>query len=118
MVKVGVMSDRGEQIQYLAVVGGGITNSVGRENRQAYGTSDPDCDLVAPLLFTFRVPLKLDVDVAGTEGSNQSFDHLSACFFAIVNDGCGQRTFIASGKANQAARIFLNIPQMGRPFTF
>src|SRR5580658_4908280 len=103
------MAHRRKDIEYLAVVCRGVTDSIGCKDRQFQRPRDSDCRLIAPLLLTFTMTLDFDVNAASSENRYQPFDRLTTCLLTTAHKRGGQRAFVATGEADQAGRVFLQV---------
>ena len=107
MIEIGVVANRGKEIQDFAVICRGIANAVRREHRQAAAMRDTNRSLIAPLFLALMMALKLDVDIIRPEDADQPFDRLAASFFTAAHQSSSQRAFVATGQANQARGVLL-----------
>ncbi len=109
MVKIGMLSHRGKQVQHLALVRRRVAHPIGRKHRQLQRPRNSQCSLIAPLLLALLVALHLDIHALSSENSHQPLHNSAPCLLAAARQRSGQRTFIPSGQAHQSRRVLLQI---------
>jgi len=105
------LPDAGEHVEDLALELCSHADAVGGEQRKVELASQRDRGLIAGLLFANAVALQLDIDVLWPEGLDEPREYLAAPVHAAALQGCGERTFIAAGHADQAFRVLLNVAE-------
>ena len=70
VIEIRSIANAGEEVEDLALFGGGVTDAVGGEERQAKRCSQADGALITCLLLALRMALQFDVDVGTTEETN------------------------------------------------
>ena len=69
-----MVADGGEHVAELAVVGGGVTDAIGGEQRKMKVAGDFDGDAVARLFFAMIVALEFDVNIVAAEDVGEAVD--------------------------------------------
>src|ERR1700679_2200710 len=99
VVEIRVVAYCRENVEDLALIGRGITNSIGRQDGQLQGLCNADRCLIAPFFLAFIVALNFDIDIVWAEGSYQPLYRLPACLLATACQSGGEWTFIAARPA-------------------
>jgi hypothetical protein len=89
MVELGMVTDRREEVQNLAVIGSCVANAIGSNYRKPRGPGNANCLLISPFLLAFIMALHFDIHVVMAKDPDQPLDNLPACFFASCSERRG-----------------------------
>ncbi len=109
LFQVSMVAYRSKYIENFSVIRGGITNTVGSQQRQAQALGDADGGLVAPFFLALVMALNFYIDILSSEDSNQLFSYFYCCRFSAMHQGRRHWSFIAAGQANQPGRILFQV---------
>ena len=69
-----MVADGGEGVTQLAALRDGVADSVGGQQRKMQRLGDGDGGSIAGFLFTLEMALQFDIDIFGTEDSDELID--------------------------------------------
>ena len=102
-----MVADGGEGVTKLAALRDGVVDSVGGQQRKIQRLGDGDGGAIAGFFFALKMALQFDINILGTEDSDNLID-LAASFVdaALLQSGC-QWAFRAAGEADEALGMLL-----------
>jgi hypothetical protein len=109
-----VVADAGEHVEQLALVGRGVADAVGGQQRQTQGARNAHGSLIAMLLVAVVVALQFDIHIARAEDVHQPLDLAQCLVIAAARQRRRQRAFVAAGQADQAFGKLRDIGQQRR----
>jgi hypothetical protein len=86
-----------------------MADTIGCEDRELERLRDAERRLIPPLLLALMVPLHFDVYAISTKDSDELLNSLPTALLAAGHERRRQRSFIASGQADQAGGVLLKV---------
>ena len=97
-----MVADGGEGVAQLAALRDGVADAVGGEQRKMQRVGDVDGGAVAGFLFAMEMALQFDVDIVGTEDSDELIDLATSFVDAALLQSRCEWAFVAAGEADEA----------------